>query len=1499
MRQSGRRWKSLLGSFKSTGAARQQARKRRGMRKLFVEPLEDRRLLATLSQVGTTLTIDLDNTGEQVRIASGGSGTYYTLGSESAHSFVNDGTNPVNAAYVTGFGTTTATVTAAGLAAYDTIHVIDSAQNTRFKFDGAGGSTFSDNFAITMNADTAVGAGELAVGFDGTGTFHGIELNSTATVQTASGAITLTGKGGTSGAGVRIIGSSTVQSVDGAITIDGTGKADHGVEISGGSSVRSTGTGASAATITITGTGGTGVDKNGVMIDGAGTLITSVDGDISITGSAAGNFGVEISATAVVSSTGTAAITINGNGPSGVEVKNSGVTATSGAIAITGTATSATGVRLTGNGSISTTTGSITLTGTGGSSPSGAGIAVGGLFGDGTIQPTDGAGSVISTATGTGNVTVTGTAGGGTGQYGVALRNGGAVTSGSGTLLIDGLKSVPGGLSGDVQLNGPVTSSGADITIRADRDIVGDANGDISSGPVGGNIFITANQDAVGSPNDAGTIQTAGDVTAGTGNITLSLTDCDGNMTGNITSGNNLVKNGSGALRLSGGANTYSGTTTVNGGYLLVNGVLTQTTVSIYGSGGGTFGGTGTINATNGLTVYPGGILDPGDVSAGCAAQPGILTVNGNVTIQQGGTYRVQLNGLTPGTGYDQLRLNGGGNLTGDLGGNNGATLLMQTGGGLPVGAEFRIIDNDNTDLITTRFQGLPEGAFLTAGGVMMNISYLSGSNDNDVTLTAPGRFDFNGYNGYTADNYVGVSPFQQKTSGNSYGWQTLPPRYFERNYPVNPPYTTAEERLKFDGHSTDRVGSPLTFETTVVAGKAYNVCLLTGDTNWNHDKQQFQVWDGSTAEPPLTVDPTNPPAGTQIVDTWGAGAIEGGGSGITWGGGTANTGAGYYRWVCFTTPTIGDGLPADGEGTILMRMRDLGGVDTTAVILAMDIRPVETVGQITLSRTSPSGTPPLRSLPADGTTVDTYQGTGAPPGATITITVSAGSPVQYARVTPDGDTTAFGAQVTADASGLFTFSVKRPATLTNTSLTTENWTITTLASSGLSRGRVAQPYEAPQQAAPLRFDFGIYGSPVQTYGTPTKSFLEVIPQMLYSATRGYGWNVRVAGANRKDPGMSALRTDLNYARDATFKVDLPDGAYNVRIYHSNPKYYGTVSYTADNFNVYAEGALQYNVPNIPAGTTDIRTFNVTVSGGALELRFQDAGGLDGNFVVAGIDISAGALPTDQPLLAAGDPRDSGATAITLPLLQPVVAEATARWAATELTAEQVATLARVQYAVVDLGGAYLGLADSATNTIRIDDDGAMLGWSVVRGHSSLGRGRMTSDEGPMAVGGIDLLTVVMHELGHLLGHDHSAAGLMAPMLGAGLARAPATPDELLPDLSPFSAGRTAAGGQTRGQVAWQTGAAAWDFGTASWVSRRGGSVEDVFAQWGDDSASSADGSDAVSPLLQADDESLLAARMARTDEETARARVPRRRLTPRFERELDGWFAELAAEEP
>ena len=78
------------------------------------------------------------------------------------------------------------------------------------------------------------------------------------------------------------------------------------------------------------------------------------------------------------------------------------------------------------------------------------------------------------------------------------------------------------------------------------------------------------------------------------------------------------------------------------------------------------------------------------------------------------------------------------------------------------------------------------------------------------------------------------------------------------------------------------------------------------------------------------------------------------------------------------------------------------------------------------------------------------------------------------------------------------------------------------------------------------------------------------------------------------------------------------------------------------------------------------------------------------------------------------------------------------------------------------MGGAYLGLAHPAANQIRIDDDAARFGWSVA------------SDRLPIT--GMDLLTVVMHELGHLLRCEHSddAQDLMAPVLSARGSRAEA-----------------------------------------------------------------------------------------------------------------------------
>ncbi|NLF70123.1 MAG: hypothetical protein GX575_13875, partial [Candidatus Anammoximicrobium sp.] len=239
----------------------------------------------------------------------------------------------------------------------------------------------------------------------------------------------------------------------------------------------------------------------------------------------------------------------------------------------------------------------------------------------------------------------------------------------------------------DLTVNASVTITGGTgaITLQANRDVLGDAAGDITTAD--GNVTITADLDnsSFGSNND-GTIRMDGDITAGTGTVTLSLADCDGylgsgldlatgqgtNADGSIVSASQMIKNGAGALRLNGTANAYVGTTAVNAGALIVNGVITTDGGAITVGTGALLGGNGTIGATPGgrdIQVSAGGILDPGDLDpSNCMiAYPGQLAVNGDVTFAIGGIFRVQLNSLNAGVdsgtytpdGYDQLDARG------------------------------------------------------------------------------------------------------------------------------------------------------------------------------------------------------------------------------------------------------------------------------------------------------------------------------------------------------------------------------------------------------------------------------------------------------------------------------------------------------------------------------------------------------------------------------------------------------------------------------------------------------------------------------------------------------------------------------------------------------------------------------------------------------------------------------------------------------------------------
>jgi len=414
------------------------------------------------------------------------------------------------------------------------------------------GTTNVDAVGISLNNATisTSGTGDISLagrGGDGTGAENngvnvaaGSRIESTATGVDA-GLITITGTGGTatnfsSGVVFRDAGS-TVSTVDGAISITGEGatgtmEANHGVQFIGGATATSTGTGAQAGTITLVGTGGSGTSSNqGVVIHSTDSAITSVDGDISITGqggagSEAANIGVFVFSGASIQSTGTtsdaATITISGTGGSG--------TASNIGVSIHST-----------DAQVTTVQGDISITGQGGSGTGNGNLGVQ-LYDGGTVSST-GIGADAP------DILITGT--GGSGQqynYGIHIdQDGSAVRAVEGAVLLNGFGGTGSGMHhGGVALN------------------------------IGGRI------ESTGSGSGAATISVNG--TGGTGS---------GGSSGIVLYGTGtLITSVDGAIDLAGTGG--DGTTGTNGGVWLLDGGRIESTgttanaanVSITGTGG-------------------------------------------------------------------------------------------------------------------------------------------------------------------------------------------------------------------------------------------------------------------------------------------------------------------------------------------------------------------------------------------------------------------------------------------------------------------------------------------------------------------------------------------------------------------------------------------------------------------------------------------------------------------------------------------------------------------------------------------------------------------------------------------------------------------------------------------------------------------------------------------------------------------------------------------------
>ncbi|MEY2503224.1 MAG: hypothetical protein QOI07_3561, partial [Verrucomicrobiota bacterium] len=156
--------------------------------------------------------------------------------------------------------------------------------------------------------------------------------------------------------------------------------------------------------------------------------------------------------------------------------------------------------------------------------------------------------------------------------------------------------------------------------------------------------------------------------------------------------------------------------------------------------------------------------------------------------------------------------------------------------------------------------------------------------------------------------------------------------------------------------------------------------------------------------------------------------------------------------------------------------------------------------------------------------------------------------------------------------------------------------------------------------------------------------------------------------------------------------------------------------------------------------------------------------------------------PTGAPAQAAADP---GAieTHLTQAELDAMVQAAIERWAAAGLSADQIAALQSVTFDVADMSGLYLGSA--SPHHVSIDADAAGYGWYIDAtpqtdtefAHALAGT-QLQTDPTLLPAGHIDLLTTVMHEMGHQLGLDDSyslgdRADLMYGYLVTGERRLP------------------------------------------------------------------------------------------------------------------------------
>ena len=136
--------------------------------------------------------------------------------------------------------------------------------------------------------------------------------------------------------------------------------------------------------------------------------------------------------------------------------------------------------------------------------------------------------------------------------------------------------------------------------------------------------------------------------------------------------------------------------------------------------------------------------------------------------------------------------------------------------------------------------------------------------------------------------------------------------------------------------------------------------------------------------------------------------------------------------------------------------------------------------------------------------------------------------------------------------------------------------------------------------------------------------------------------------------------------------------------------------------------------------------------------------------------------PGGRPMMAVSyGPGSQGSDSIPLSAVQSLQSEAVERWQAGDAS---TGSLPYVNFQLVDFSGTTLGLASGST--IYLDINAAGWGWFIDSTPWEDSEFALVGNQGEQ--GRMDLLTVIMHEAGHVLGHDHEGDSVMQETLSPG-----------------------------------------------------------------------------------------------------------------------------------